>query len=414
MSVITHREKLAELLCDNSMTLLYSGIPLHISEDDYFPFRVNRNFFYLTGLTRENMALCIKKIGGKTTVTLYIEEVDPHSVRWTGKMVTPEEAREISKIDDIRYISRLNAEIGSFMSSDPIESAYFDTERHSEGDLPDYNSVKAREFSALYPSVVIRNLHTPVAALRRIKDADEIAAIGRAIDCTKKGLEQVLSTLRPGMYEYQVQAEFEYRIAVEGAEGPSFATIAGSGSNGTMLHYETNREICENGSLILLDLGAKVDGYCADITRTYPVNGKYSPRQREYYDLVLAANRAVAKQAKPGMTLGQLNDICKKVLSDGLIRMGKIQKPEEVGKYYMHGVSHQLGIDVHDCNIAADRILRPGCVITDEPGLYIDEEAIGIRIEDDLLITEEGCEVLSGDIIRDPDEIEAFMAKAKG
>lgn len=413
MSVVTHREKLAELLCDNSMTLLYSGVPLHISEDDYFPFRVNRNFFYLTGLTRENMALCIKKIGGKTAVTLYIEEVDPHSVRWTGKMVTPEEAREISQITDIRYVSRLDAEIGGFMSADPVEIVYFDTQRHSEGDLPDYNLVKAKEFASLYPSVVIKNLHTPVAALRRIKDDDEIAAIGRAIDCTKKGLEQVMTTLRPGMYEYQVQAEFEYRLAVEGAEGPSFATIAGSGANGTMLHYVTNRELCEDGSLILLDLGAKVDGYCADITRTYPVNGKYSPRQREYYDLVLAANREVARQAKPGMTTAELNEICKKVLAEGLIRMGKIQKPEEVGRYYMHGVSHQLGIDVHDCNIAADRILRPGCVISDEPGLYIDEESIGIRIEDDLLITEDGCKVLSEDILRDPDEIEAFMAKAR-
>ena len=228
---------------------------------------------------------------------------------------------------------------------------------------------------------------------------------------TQAGLEAVMESLRPGMYEYQAQAIFEAKIFSEGAEGPSFPTIAGAGINGTMLHYGTNRELCNDGDLILLDLGAKADGYSADITRTYPVNGKFTARQREYYQLVLDANLAVTKAAKAGMTTRELNDICKCVLAEGLIKMGKIEKAEEVGKYYMHGVAHHLGIDVHDIEDAADRILRPGCVITNEPGLYVDEECIGIRIEDDLLITEDGCEVLSKNIIREIDEIEAFMAK---
>lgn len=409
MSVTKHREKLSEMLADNSMAVLYSGIFIHVSEDEYYPFRVNRNFFYLTGLTRENMALCIKKLGGKVSTTLYIEEVDPHNVRWTGKMVTREEAQAISGIDDVRWIDNLDREIGGLMTTDSVETVYFDCQRHSESDLPDYNLVKAKEFAALYPYVKLGNLHTPIAMLRRIKDEDEIAAIERAIDCTEKGLCRVLSALRPGMTEYQVQAEFECEIFSNGAEGPSFPTIAGAGINGTMLHYGTNREICNDGDLILLDLGAKVDGYCADITRTYPINGKFSPRQREYYDIVLAANRAVAEAAKPGMTTRDLNEICKKVLAEGLIRMGKIERPEEVSRYYMHGVSHQIGLDVHDCDVG-DRALRPGAVISDEPGLYIDEEAIGIRIEDDLLITEDGCRLLSESIIREADEIEAYMA----
>lgn len=414
MSVSKHRENLSAMLADNSMVLLYSGIFIHVSEDEYYPFRPNRNFFYLTGLTREKMALCMKKTGGKVSSTLYIEDVDPHNVRWTGKMVTREEASQISGIDDIRCIDNLDREIGGFMTADAVETVYFDCQRHSEADLPDYNLVKAREFAALYPYVKIANLHTPLAILRRQKDEDEVAALERAIACTEKGLCRVLSTLRPGMYEYQVQAQFECEIFSYGAEGPSFPTIAGAGANGTMLHYGTNRELCKDGDLILLDLGAKVDGYCADITRTYPVNGKYSPRQREYYDIVLAANRAVAKAAKPGMTTRDLNEICKNVLAEGLIRMGKIEKPEEVSRYYMHGVSHQIGLDVHDCEIAADRILKPGAVISDEPGLYIDEESIGIRIEDDLLITEDGCKVLSESVIREPDEIEAYMASHRG
>ncbi len=410
MSVTAHREKLAELLPDKSMVILYSGIPVHVSQDEYYPFRCNRQFFYYTGLTRENMALVMIKRDGKCSTVLYIPEADPHAIRWTGKMVMPDEARAISGIEPVHYIHRLESELSGYMSADIAQIVYFDTERHSMGDLPDYNLVKAREFATLYPAVQIQNLHTPTAALRRCKDEEEVAAIQKAINITRSGLEAVMESLRPGMYEYQVQAVFEAKIFSEGAEGPAFPTIAGAGINGTMLHYGTNRELCNDGDLILLDLGAKIDGYCADITRTYPVNGRFTDRQRQYYEIALAANRAVAKAAKPGMTCRELNEICKDVLAEGLMKMGKIETPAEVSRYYMHGVSHHLGIDVHDIEVADDRILRPGCVITDEPGLYIDEEAIGIRIEDDLLITEEGCVCLSEDIIRTPDDIEAFMA----
>ncbi|MBR0387352.1 MAG: M24 family metallopeptidase, partial [Clostridia bacterium] len=161
--------------------------------------------------------------------------------------------------------------------------------------------------------------------------------------------------------------------------------------------------------LLLMDLGAKYGNYCSDITRTFPANGKYTPRQREIYELVLRANRAVAETAKPGLTLKDLNEKCKQILSEGLIRMGLIAEASEVGKYYMHSVSHSIGIDVHDTCFTGD-VLQPGWIISDEPGLYIDEEGIGIRIEDDLLITEDGCEVLSREIPKDPDEIEAVMA----
>ena len=180
-----------------------------------------------------------------------------------------------------------------------------------------------------------------------------------------------------------------------------------------MLHYDTNRDVCEDETLLLMDLGAKFQGYCADITRTYPVNGKYTGRQRQVYDVVLAANRAVAKAAKPGMTLRELDDIAKDVLGEGCVKLGLIEKKEDVGTYYMHGVSHHLGIDVHDVTAAWNDKLRPGAIITDEPGLYIDEWEIGIRIEDDILITENGSEVLSEAVMRDPDQIERLCRKSK-
>ena len=268
---------------------------------------------------------------------------------------------------------------------------------------------KTKEFAEKYPGHAVKNISQVIAELRMQKDGDEVALVREAIGITDKALQYVMKHLEPGMAEYQAQADFEYMIRYNGAEGTAFPTIAGSGANGTMLHYDTNLDICEDGSLLLMDLGAKYRGYCADITRTYPVNGTYTERQRQVYDIVLAANREVAKTAKPGMTLKELNEIAKKVLAAGCMKLGLIEKEDEIDTYYMHGVSHHLGINVHDVTAACNETLQPGAIITDEPGLYIDEWEIGIRIEDDLLITENGCECLSEAIIRDPDEIEAFM-----
>ncbi len=184
--------------------------------------------------------------------------------------------------------------------------------------------IKANEFHALYPGIPMRNLFPLVAAERMWKDEEEIALTREAIKLTKEALEQVMRNLKPGMKEYHAQADFEYSIFRNGAECPAFHTIAGSGINGTMLHYDTNRDTCQDGSLLLLDLGARVGGYNSDITRTYPVNGRFTERQKEVYDLVLAANRKVAEAAKPGMTLKELNEICKSVLAKGLIELGLI------------------------------------------------------------------------------------------
>ncbi len=409
MNFEERRKKIFDTMDKQSALLLFSGIENHVSADEYAPFEANRNFFYLTGLRRDHMILMMRKtLNGNKTV-LFIEEADPTQERWYGRKVTVDEAREISGIEDIQFIDTFEAFVDSMMTREDIDSLYFDCYRHQMEDLPDYNAVKAKEFAEKYQGHAIKNIFPVIAEMRMQKDEDEVALVRDAVAITDKALQHVMKTLEPGMAEYQAQANFEYTIRYNGAEGTSFPTIAGSGVNGTMLHYETNLDICEDGTLLLLDLGAKYRGYCADITRTYPVNGTYSERQRQVYDIVLAANREVARVAKPGMTLRELNDIAKKVLAEGCMKLGLIEKEDEIGTYYMHGVSHHLGIDVHDVTAACNDRLRPGAVITDEPGLYIDEWEIGIRIEDDLLITENGCECLSEAIIRDPDEIEAFM-----
>ena len=412
MNFTERRKQVFDKMDQDSALLLFSGIELHVSADEYLPFEANRNFFYLTGLRRDHMILMMKKTAKEEKSILFIEEADLNQERWFGRKVTVSEAQEITGIDDVRFLDSFEGMVNRLMAREDIGTLYFDCYRYQVEDLPDYNMVKAEEFAKKFPGRPIKNIAPVIAALRMQKDEDEIALVRQAIKITDDALKFVMKNLKPGCTEYQAQADFEYSIKRNGADGVAFHTIAGSGINGTMLHYVTNECECKDNTLLLLDLGAKYKGYCADITRTYPVNGKFTEKQRMVYEVVLAANRAVAKTAKPGMTLRELNDVCKKVLAEGCIRMGLIEKEEEIGKYYMHGVSHHLGIDVHDVSVASNSKLRPGAVISDEPGLYIDEWEIGIRVEDDLLITEDGCECLSEDVMRTPDEIEAFMAEA--
>lgn len=412
MNYEARRQAMFSQMEDNSLLILYSGEAPHRSADAYYLFEENKNFFYLTGLRRENMILLMKKAGGSCTSTLFIEQADPSAERWTGKMVTVPEAKEISGIEDVRFIDRFEPLLQYMLNGNDFKACYFDCHRNRLSDLPDYNLVKAQQFQKDFPGITVRNIWRMAAVLRMQKDSDEIAKMSQAIEVTRQGLEAVMSTLTPGMKEYQAQANYEHVLYYQGTEGPSFPTIAGSGKNGCMLHYETNRDTCADGSLLLLDLGCRVDGYCSDITRTYPVNGKFTDRQRAVYEVVLRANKEVAAQAKPGMTTRELNEVCKKVLAQGCMELGLITDEQSLDQYYMHGVSHHLGIDVHD--VTADGVkLMPGSVISDEPGLYIDEWEIGIRIEDDLLITEDGCKVLSASIIKEADEIEAFMAAHK-
>lgn len=413
MDFESRRQKILDKMEKNSIAVLYSGIEHHVSADEYdlFTAQANRNFFYLTGLRRDNMVLLMDKCVEPARTMLFIEEADPLMERWYGRKVTEEEAIEISGIDDVKFIDEFESTMDMLMTREDVYTAYFDTYRHQKADLPDYNLVKANEFRQDYPSVTLKNLFPLVAEERMQKDDDEIKLIKDAIELTKQGLNNVMANLKPGMKEYQAQADFEYVVRRGGAEWTAFPTIAGSGVNGTMLHYDTNRETIEDGTLLLLDLGARIDGYNSDITRTYPANGKFTERQKAVYDIVLAANRKIVETAKPGMTTKELNKVCQDVLSEGLIRLGLIKEPVEISKYYMHGVSHHLGIDVHDVTVDFNKKLRPGAVISDEPGLYIDEWGIGIRIEDDVLITEDGAVCLSEDIIRTTDEIEEYMLR---
>ena len=391
------RKQILEAMKNNAIALLYSDSP------------VSRHFFYLTGIARENMALLLTKNESGEQAILFIEKPDPFVEKWNGKRMSVEQAKEISGIEDVRFIEGLDSAVMMLLDRQGYETMYFCLDEFNLRENKSLNTRKAQHYRANFPALKIENIYPIVGTLRMQKDSDEVAKVKKAIEMTKNGLEEVLKTLKPGLYEYQVQATYEYSIKYQGSIKPSFPTIAGAGYNGTMLHYGTNRDLVHDGDLILLDLGAMYEGYCSDITRTYPANGHFSPRQKEIYDIVLKANQTVKEKARPGLTTVDLNNICKEVLAEGLMNIGLIKSPDELPKYYMHGVSHHLGLDVHDVTIAANAKLKPGAIISNEPGLYIEEESIGIRIEDDLLITENGCEVLSADIMRTTDEIEAFM-----
>ena len=405
------RKTLLSQIGENEMMILYSGIAVPSSMDECFPFAYNRHFFYLTGLRRENMAILLSKTGGRVREILFIEQPVPQMERWTGKRVTIREAKEISGFGEVQFIQNLIPLIERIFAREFPEKVWMDCHRESADGIPFYNQLQAEKLQRLYPSMHLEDIHPVISRMRMNKDAEEVAVYRKAVDLTHQGLRRVIASLHPGMMEYAVQAEFEYEIRRQGAEAVSFPTIVGSGINGCSMHYEFNNAKIEKDSLVLLDLGARLDGYCADISRTYPASGHFTKRQRELYDLVLRANREITRFAGPGKTLTELNERCKDVLAEGLMAMGMISRPEEVGKYFMHGVSHHIGLDTHDASDRPDRPLEPGMIISDEPGLYIDEERIGIRIEDDLLITEEGCCVLSEAIERTAEEIEAMMQK---
>ncbi len=396
------RQQVIDAMDNESLAVIYADSP------------VSRDFFYLTGIDRENMALLLVKRNEGVEVQLFIEKPDPTVEKWMGKRMSVKEAKAKSQIDNIKFMESLDNEILLNINRRCIEKMYFLQNEFNLSQNKGLNIRKAQEYRTHFPTIEIKNLYSIIGTLRMQKDSDEIAKVEKAIEMTKNGLNEVLKVLKPGLYEYQVQATYEYSIKYQGSIKPSFPTIAGAGYNGTMLHYGTNRDMIHDGDLILLDLGAMYEGYCSDITRTYPANGKFTPRQKQIYDIVLKANQRVRDEARPGLTPFDLNEICKEVLANGLIEIGLIEKTEELAKYYMHGVSHHLGLDVHDVTIASNAKLRPGAIISNEPGLYIEEEAIGIRIEDDLLITEDGCRVLSQDIMRTTEEIEAYMQEHRG
>lgn len=403
-----NRKNLADRMEDYSTAVFFSGKAPRESADQFYEFSVDRNFFYLTGIDREDMVLLINKIAGKVTETLYIPPVNEFFEKWNGILMRKEEAQEASGIESIQdrndFMDQFTKKLSSADRPDNIYIFSYYTDKDESYDQ--YRSL-AHWVRNQYPAVNIKNSLDILTDLRCSKDEVEVNKLKTAIGYTKEALEFVMKNLKPGMFEYQVKANFEYQLMLRGTK-PSFKTIAASGENAVILHYiELNKKI-EDGSLILLDLGALSNNYASDISRTYPANGKFTQRQKDIYNLVLEAQDVAIDAMHVGAFEVEVNDAVKKHFAKGLKTLNLISDDADVEKYYYHSIGHPLGLDVHDLR-RRDKTMQENNVYTVEPGLYIKEEGIGIRIEDNVWVTKNGVINLSKDIIKTVNDIENFM-----
>lgn len=401
---MNNREQLMTQMCDSSMAICFAGKAPKKSADENYPFTPNRHFYYLTGIDEQEVILVLIKDTKESY--LFIKEPDAVMAKWVGETISKEDAKSQSGIKTIKYLSEFTSFLNQQIQA--MHYLYLDLERDTFDEGLSSSERFANQCKEKYPYVGIKNLYPIVSKMRMIKAPEEIAKLQRAIDITKEGIASLMENARAGIYEYQLEACFDFVLKSNGVKDHAFRTIAASGKNATVLHYDANNSLIAKDSLILFDLGAQYDYYNADITRTFPVSGKFTKRQKQIYEIVLEGQRRVIEAVKPGIRLRDLNTLLRAYYVEALSEIGLVKNDEELSRYYYHSVSHLLGLDTHDVG-EHNPVLMPGMVITVEPGLYIEEEGIGIRIEDDVVVTEDGCDVLSKDIIKSVEDIESFM-----
>lgn len=403
-----NRKKLLDKLEGTGLILLYSGMaPVKSNDQDMSPFSVNRNFYYLTGIDTQNVWLLLAKTKNGPRTFLFIDQPDEEIIKWNGKMLTREEAagRSGLKASNVCYMQDFERYAAMYLSND-MADVYFSFDRRSMLAPPTRAEEFARTVREKFPMTQIKNIAPVIASLRAVKTPEEIDCIRRAGDVTIEALRQMLKTARPGEYEYQWAADYEHYVARSGLRH-GFETIAAAGENAVMLHYSDNNCIARDGDLLLVDLGAEYRYYSADVSRTFPIGGRFTDRQKELFTIVREAMDMARDKMRPGIPTKESNqaviDFYKKALRTAKL----INDDSDVSKYYYHGVSHSLGLDTHD---PCDRtVYEPGMAVTCEPGLYVAEEGIGIRLENDILVTEGAPEDLTGDRLLDIREIEELM-----
>lgn len=408
---MTNRKNLMDKLGDNCAVVLFSGEQIKRSADEAYDFVTNKNFFYMTGIDGEvNIALLMMKVNGKVQETLFIKAIDPEYEKWYGETIRPEAAKEQSGVENVAFLPSFEGTLHNAITKMEITDIYFDLERDSFNAKKSVSEEAAQKLAATYPQVKINDVYNKIALLRMVKCQEEVAEMQKAIDITIKGVHKVLKNARPGMVEHEMEAYFDFVLKSNGVKELAFPTIAAGGKNAAILHYSTNNCAVKDGEMLQLDLGAVVGHYCGDISRALPVSGKFTKRQREVYEAVLRVNKKCIEAIKPGVSFLEWNAASTDLIAEECINLGLIKDKSEVRKYYWHSIGHSLGLDCHDVG-PRDCKFKPGMVWTVEPGIYIAEEGIGVRIEDDVLVTENGYEVLTKEMIKEADEIEAFMAK---
>ncbi|GAB6196200.1 aminopeptidase P N-terminal domain-containing protein [Lysobacter xanthus] len=402
------------------------------SRDTHFPYRQDSDLLYLTGFPEPDAVLALIPGRRHGESILFCRDRDPEREGWDGPRAGPEGAVEAFGVDDAYPITDLDDILPGLLEG--RTRVYYHFGRDAEFDLKLIgwlNRVRAQVRSGAQPPHEFLELGHLLDELRLIKDAGELKLMQKAADVSVAAHQAAMRAARPGITEYELQAEVEY-VFRRHAAVPAYNSIVGAGANACVLHYGANAARSRDGDLVLIDAGAEVQGYAADITRTFPVNGRFTAPQRALHELVGHAQAAALAQARPGTPWDAIHDAAVATLSEGLLRLGllkgRLEKVVADGSYkrfYRHKTGHWLGLDVHDVGDyrldGESRVLEPGMVFTIEPGLYVDAgdtsvdakwRGIGIRTEDDVLVTNDGTRVLTDALARSADEIEAYMAGA--
>lgn len=417
-----HRKHLKSRLKPDSLCVLVSNDVMPTSADGRLPFVQHTDLFYLCGIDQEEtiLVLCPDAPEEKHREILFVRETSETIAIWEGPKYTKEEATALSGIQTV-YWTREFVSVFRTLALES-ETIYLNTNEHLRADAV----VETREMRFLkqcladYPLHHYERLAPLMHALRAVKSPTEVDLIRHACGITGKAFRRLLGFIRPGVREFEIEAEIVHEFLVNRSRGPAYPSIIASGPNACVLHYENNDRQCGEGELVLMDFGAEYAGYASDLTRTVPVGGRYTPRQKAVYNAVLRVMEAAKTMLVPGGTLMEyhkaVGHVMEKELVDlGLLTLSDIRHQDENSpaykKYFMHGTSHHLGLNVHDYG-NRHRLFEPGMVFTVEPGIYIREEGIGVRIENDIWITADGPVDLMKDIPVEAGDIETIMGSA--
>ncbi len=393
------RKKLVKQLKEKELVIVFAAsLPQYPRN-----FLQDNNFKYLTGLDLPDAVFVISN-QKKPVMELFIERGIPEMEVWVGKKMTKEEAIKVSGIESVSYLDEFERKIGFYLAL--AKKAHLNL---------GYNSVdkplnKQQDFiekaKQHFPHLEAVDMTKLMVPLRSVKTKWELEQLQKAIDVTGEGIKNIISKSKVGMMEYEMEAILQYEATRNGLQHMGFKPIIAAGKNAATLHYEQNNSKIGKNEMLLLDVGAACNGYSADITRTFPVSGKFTKRQKEVYAEVLNINKKIIKMVKPGIGMKELNEKTVELIQKALIKLKLIKDKNEYRKYYMHSVGHHLGMDTHDLG-ARDSVLKVSNVITVEPGIYIPEEEIGVRIEDDILVTKTGYKNLSVNIPKEIKELES-------
>jgi Xaa-Pro aminopeptidase len=401
------------------------------SNDTHYRFRQDSDFFYLTGF-EEPEAIAVVRPDQKPQYTLFVRPRDPEREIWDGRRAGVEGAKKEFGADESFPIVEFDEKLQNLLDGADILYYRLGVNRDLDDTIiGQISRMRALNRKPIHPPQTIVDPATIVHEMRVLKSADELELMQRAADIAAEAHCEAMKLARPGMKEYELEALIERVFRQHGSSAPAYTSIVGAGANATVLHYINNDGELRDGELLLIDAGAEYQGYASDITRTFPINGRFTKPQREIYDLVLKAQMECVEMVRPGTTHDQLKQHSIEVLTEGMVELGLLKgNPAELIKekkheqFYMHGLGHMLGIDVHDVGCyyygTESRALEPGVVMTVEPGIYVSPDTkdipsqylgIGVRIEDDVLCTSNGPRVLTNKVPKQAEEIEALMGR---